>query len=74
MFPERAPLVWGIGAATGLTRVAVLAHWPSDVVAGIGLGVTVERLLRPIATARLGSSSGPAADFQPAGALADNPA
>lgn len=30
-----------------LTRIAVLAHWASDVVAGFALGAAVERLLRP---------------------------
>ncbi len=32
--------------ALSLTRVAVLAHWASDVVAGFALGAVVERLLR----------------------------
>jgi undecaprenyl-diphosphatase len=29
-----------------LTRVVVLAHWVSDVVAGFALGADLERLLR----------------------------
>ena len=33
--------------ALSLTRIAVLAHWASDVVAGFALGATTERLLRP---------------------------
>jgi membrane-associated phospholipid phosphatase len=33
--------------ALSLTRIAVLAHWASDVVAGFALGAAVERLLRP---------------------------
>ena len=30
-----------------LTRIAVLAHWMSDAVAGFALGAALERLLRP---------------------------
>lgn len=30
-----------------LTRVAILAHWASDVAAGFALGAAIERLLRP---------------------------
>jgi undecaprenyl-diphosphatase len=29
-----------------LTRIVVLAHWASDVVAGFALGIALERLLR----------------------------
>jgi membrane-associated phospholipid phosphatase len=42
--PRRA-----IGALTvglSLTRIVVLAHWASDVVAGFALGVILERLVR----------------------------
>ena len=38
--------VWGIGAALVLTRIILLAHWVSDVVAGLALGVFLERALR----------------------------
>jgi undecaprenyl-diphosphatase len=36
-------------AAIGLsiTRVILLAHWTSDVVAGLALGAVIERLIRP---------------------------
>ncbi|MBM7488694.1 membrane-associated phospholipid phosphatase [Bradyrhizobium canariense] len=40
-------LVRAIAVALSLTRIAVLAHWASDVVAGFALGAAVERLLRP---------------------------
>jgi membrane-associated phospholipid phosphatase len=33
-------------AGLSLTRVAILAHWASDVVAGFALGAALERLLR----------------------------
>ncbi|QDP24624.1 phosphatase PAP2 family protein [Bradyrhizobium cosmicum] len=45
--PARRRLVRSIAAALSLTRVALLAHWASDVVAGFALGVLVERTLRP---------------------------
>lgn len=35
-----------LAAGLSLTRVAVLAHWASDVVAGFALGAGLERLLR----------------------------
>ena len=40
--------VWTLGAGLVLTRVVLLAHWASDVVAGLALGALVERLLRPL--------------------------
>lgn len=40
--------IWSAGAALVLTRVILLAHWTSDVAAGLVVGALVERLLRPI--------------------------
>jgi len=45
--PQRRRVVRTIAVALSLTRVALLAHWASDVVAGFALGAAVERLLRP---------------------------
>ncbi|OKO71039.1 phosphatase PAP2 family protein [Bradyrhizobium sp. AS23.2] len=45
--PARRRLVRSIAVALSLTRVALLAHWASDVVVGFALGVVVERMLRP---------------------------
>jgi membrane-associated phospholipid phosphatase len=42
--PRRAIRAFAVGLS--LTRVVVLAHWASDVVAGFALGVVLERLLR----------------------------
>jgi membrane-associated phospholipid phosphatase len=39
-------LVWSLGAALVLTRIVLLAHWASDVAAGLVLGGLTERLLR----------------------------
>jgi PAP2 superfamily len=41
-------IVCGVGATLVLTRIVLLAHWTSDVVAGLCLGAIVERMLRPI--------------------------
>jgi hypothetical protein len=38
--------VWLIGAGLVATRVLLLAHWTSDVVAGLAIGSLTERLLR----------------------------
>jgi undecaprenyl-diphosphatase len=43
--PRRTIRVIAVGLS--LTRVAILAHWASDVLAGFALGVVLERLLRP---------------------------
>jgi membrane-associated phospholipid phosphatase len=40
--------VWAVGAGLVLTRVVLLAHWASDVLAGLFIGAFVERLLRPV--------------------------
>jgi len=44
--PKIRNLVWAAGALLVGTRVVLLAHWFTDVLAGLGLGVIVERLLR----------------------------
>jgi undecaprenyl-diphosphatase len=36
-----------LAVGNSLTRILVLAHWASDVVAGFALGAVLERLLRP---------------------------
>jgi membrane-associated phospholipid phosphatase len=38
--------VWAVGGVLVLTRIVLLAHWTSDVVAGLALGAGIERLLR----------------------------
>ncbi len=37
---------WLLGAGLVATRVVLLAHWTSDVVAGLAIGAAIERLLR----------------------------
>ena len=48
----RRRAVRAIAVALSLTRIALLAHWASDVVAGFALGAAIERLLRPWTLAR----------------------
>lgn len=43
----RRHLARSIAVALSLTRIALLAHWTTDVATGFALGVAVERLLRP---------------------------
>jgi undecaprenyl-diphosphatase len=38
--------LWGVGAGLVATRVVLLAHWVSDVAAGLAVGVVLERILR----------------------------
>ena len=45
--PARRPLARGLAIGLALTRLALLAHWTTDVLAGFALGIGVERLLRP---------------------------
>ncbi|MFH0300722.1 phosphatase PAP2 family protein [Bradyrhizobium sp. 31Argb] len=46
--PAKRNVVWAIGGGLVLTRVVLLAHWLSDVVAGLAIGAAIERLLRLI--------------------------
>lgn len=50
--PTSRRLARTLAVALSVTRVALLAHWASDVVAGFTLGVLVERLFRPFTLAR----------------------
>jgi membrane-associated phospholipid phosphatase len=43
---QQRNLVWLIGAGLVASRIVLLAHWTSDVVAGLAIGVATERLLR----------------------------
>ena len=45
-------LVRGVAVALSATRILLLAHWASDVVAGFAAGALVERLIRPITLGR----------------------
>ncbi|MDE5459829.1 phosphatase PAP2 family protein [Bradyrhizobium sp. CSS354] len=55
-YPRKAAVFLAIGGALAATRVAVLAHWTTDVVLGLTLGATIERAARRVSGARRGSS------------------
>ena len=44
--PAKRNLTWSISTGLVLTRIVLLAHWTSDVIAGLAIGAAVERLLR----------------------------
>ena len=52
--PRRVVRALAVGLS--LTRIVLLAHWASDVLAGFSLGIVVEKLMRPLT---LGRSLGP---------------
>lgn len=56
MAPAKRNLVWAFGAGLALTRVFLLAHWASDVAAGLALGALTERALRPFTGYGAGSA------------------
>lgn len=43
---KQRTVIWALGAALVSTRIILLAHWASDVTAGLAVGALVERLLR----------------------------
>jgi undecaprenyl-diphosphatase len=45
--PQRQ-IARGFAVALSATRILLLAHWTSDVVAGFAVGALIERLLRPL--------------------------
>jgi membrane-associated phospholipid phosphatase len=49
LFPtQQRRIVRGLAVAQSATRILLLAHWTSDVVAGFAVGALIERLIRPI--------------------------
>jgi membrane-associated phospholipid phosphatase len=46
-YPKKTAIFWTAGAVLAATRAYVLAHWTTDVIVGMTLGVLVERGLRP---------------------------
>jgi undecaprenyl-diphosphatase len=44
-FPAAAPVIWAVGGLLAATRVVLLAHWPTDVMVGLGSGVAIEHVL-----------------------------
>src|SRR6478752_7560842 len=46
-YPRSAPIAWGLGGLIAATRIVILAHWTTDVLAGLAIGALVERCVRP---------------------------
>jgi membrane-associated phospholipid phosphatase len=53
-YPKWAPLAWGLGGLIAATRIVILAHWTTDVLAGLAMGAIMERCLRPRSERRRG--------------------
>lgn len=49
-YPQKAWLLRTLGAIAAGTRIAVLAHWSTDVAAGLMIGVALERGARHVLT------------------------
>jgi undecaprenyl-diphosphatase len=46
VWPERAPLLFGLAGGVGVTRIYVGAHYPGDVASGAMCGLTLAELIR----------------------------
>src|SRR4051794_24708422 len=60
-YPKSAPVAWGLGALIAATRIVILAHWTTDVLAGLAMGALVERLVRPRSESRTSEDGGTSA-------------
>jgi hypothetical protein len=61
-YPKSAPIAWGLGGLVAATRIVILAHWTTDVLAGLAMGALVERCVRPRSerlSSNCGCSAGP---------------
>lgn len=57
-YPGKTAVFLAVGGALAATRVAVLAHWTTDVVLGLAFGAAVERAARRVSGGRRGSTRG----------------
>jgi membrane-associated phospholipid phosphatase len=55
-YPGKAPAFWTAGAVLAATRVGVLAHWTTDVLAGLALGIALERGVRRLSCSEISHS------------------
>ena len=55
MQPKTTAWVWAGGTLLATTRVALLAHWVSDVAVGLVAGAALERALRPVSAQLFGA-------------------
>jgi len=47
-YPEQSTYLYVVGGALAATRVAVLAHWPTDVLVGFATGAAIEKAVRQL--------------------------
>jgi membrane-associated phospholipid phosphatase len=51
-YPKKARVFLAVGGALAVTRVAVLAHWTTDVLLGLALGAATEQAARRVSGGR----------------------
>jgi undecaprenyl-diphosphatase len=60
LFPRARPFLWAYALVIAVSRIAVTAHWSSDVIAGAAIGTLCALLVRDwFAQRRLGFAIGP---------------
>jgi undecaprenyl-diphosphatase len=52
LYPRLGPTAWGGGSVIAATRIILLAHWASDVLAGLALGALIERAISKVGLLR----------------------
>jgi membrane-associated phospholipid phosphatase len=50
-YPKSAPVAWGLGGLIAATRIVILAHWTTDVLAGLAMGALLLNLSQVVRAA-----------------------